>query len=363
MLLRFLSSALYRFGVFLLYVVLVLTLVAALVREYRGGHSLSVALGIAAFLGLALIDLRRHRRLTDLEKRYQADLDQLTKLLAEQGRSGKLLIRRDLELTRANDQLHSLDQLKSDFLSVVTHQLRTPLSAIKWTLSMFLGGDMGSLTNEQRTFLMKTYESNNRMIALLNDMLVADQIESGKLKSSQTSTMMPDLLENVLVEIKPLADHQGVIFEFKNRKESYPHIQVDPSNMRMIIQNVLENAVKYSKPGGHVTLELRDEEPGFITFTVADSGIGIPDRQKDHVFQRFFRASNAVKVETDGSGLGLFILKRLTEQYHGKVWFESKEGEGSVFYLKLPTVSAVSASREVVKSKEMSSMPLPIVAH
>src|SRR3990167_5445947 len=110
-----------------------------------------------------------------------AELDKLSKALADQDRSAKMLIRRDLELTRANERLHELDQTKSNFISIVAHQLRTPLSGVKWTLNMVLSGSLGSLSTEQKSFLMKCYESNERMIILINDMLGADRIDSEKL--------------------------------------------------------------------------------------------------------------------------------------------------------------------------------------
>ncbi len=144
-------------------------------------------------------------RESELEERIKKRTEELQKLLAEHQQSAKMLIRRDLELTRANEKLQKLDEIKSNFISVVAHQLRTPLSGVKWTLSMLLKGDFGELNNEQKTFLMKSYESNARMIALVNDMLVADHIQSGKVHYNFRHFDIVDLIDNVLFEMNPQA--------------------------------------------------------------------------------------------------------------------------------------------------------------
>ena len=254
-------------------------------------------------------------------------------------RSGKLLIRRDLELTRANERLRTLDQMKSDFVSTATHQLRTPLSAIKWTISMLLKGDVGPITNEQRTFLMKTYESNDRMLALLSDLLLSDKIDSGKLQSSpEATTILPDLLDNVLIEMQPLADKQHITLRFAGRKDSYPSIKIGAQDMRAVFQNLIENAVKYTRPGGIVNMEIREDVPGRMRVAVSDTGIGIPPVQQKNIFSRFFRGENAARMEPDGSGLGLFIAKGIIEKHGGTIGFESKEGEGTTFHVELPII-------------------------
>ncbi len=264
-------------------------------------------------------------------------VETLNKINAELDRSGKLLVRRDLELTRANERLRDLDQMKSDFVSIAIHQLRTPLSAVKWTLSVLLKGDAGPLSNEQRTLLMKTYESNDRMLSLLSDLVLTDQLDSQKLKAlPQMRTILPDLLENLLLEIEPLAKRKNVHIEFINRKPVYPSLQIDPQNMRAVFQNLIENAIKYTKPGGSVKMEIKDDIPGKVIFSITDTGIGIPPENQKNVFTRFFRAKNAVRVEPNGSGLGLYIVKGIVEKHGGEVAFESSEDQGTTFRVVLP---------------------------
>ena len=134
---------------------------------------------------------------------YSRKSDSLELISLEQERSAKLLVRRDLELTRAIERLRSLDEVKSGFISVVAHQLRTPLSGIKWTLNILINGDMGKLNNEQKTFLLKAYESNDRMISLVNDLLGADRIESGKIRFIFQPVQLIDIADNVLFELLP----------------------------------------------------------------------------------------------------------------------------------------------------------------
>ncbi|HVM73692.1 MAG TPA: HAMP domain-containing sensor histidine kinase [Candidatus Paceibacterota bacterium] len=264
----------------------------------------------------------------------------IEKIIEQQKVSARLLIRRDLELSRANERLRALDQMKTDFVSVATHQLRTPLSAIKWTLSMVLKGDVGTLTNEQQELLTKAYESNNRMAALLNDMLISDQIESGGFQFSGQNSTVTNILEELIIEMYPAAEKRNIHIELKQPDQKLPAVCIDPAHLRAVLQNLLENAVRYSKPSGRILIEL-SENGGMVSIVVADNGIGIPETEKSHLFQRFFRAPNAIKMETDGSGLGLFITKSIVERNRGTIRFESKENEGTTFFITLP--AAVSA--------------------
>jgi signal transduction histidine kinase len=253
--------------------------------------------------------------------------------------SGKMLVRRDLELSRANERLREVDTMKTDFVSVATHQMRTPLSGVRWTLSMIIKGDLGDLTPDQRTFLMKAYESNERMIALIDDLLFTDKIESGKLVITDESTHAPDLVENVITELQPIALNRNIKIQF-NRPEGKPlPVRISAPHLRAVFQNLLENAIKYSNPGGVVLIEF-EEKDGYLHISVADNGIGIPSDQQDRVFTRFYRAPNAVKMETDGSGLGLYIIKNILTKHHGRIWIETTENVGSKFHVELPTAAA-----------------------
>ena len=265
----------------------------------------------------------------------KAKIAKLEQSAKEYNAGAKLLIRRDLELSRANEKLQKLDETKSNFISIVAHQLRTPLSGIKWTLSMLLGGEMGPLNNDQKTFLMKSYESNTRMITLVNDMLVADGIQSGKVHYGFKYIDIIDLMDNVLFEVSPAASKRNITIEYKDKFETLPQVYVDPETMRAVLQNLLENAIKYTIDGGKIEINVKRESDNLI-ISIADNGIGIPKDQIKNIFAKFFRARNAIKQETDGSGLGLYIAKSIVEKNGGTLYFESIEGKGSTFYFTVP---------------------------
>ncbi|GEM_PF-6408800 len=178
--------------------------------------------------------------------------DKIKKLLEDQERSGKLLIRRDLELTKANDKLQELDERKSEFVSIVAHQLRTPLSGVKWTLDLLINGEFGELNVDQKAFLMKSYESNQRLIALINDMLNVDRIESGKHQYVFRDAHILDLFDTMLFEMKSSVVHKQITVEFVNRSAEPIHVSVDVEKMRAVIQNLLDNAIKYTPQGGKI---------------------------------------------------------------------------------------------------------------
>ncbi|MSR78748.1 MAG: HAMP domain-containing histidine kinase [Candidatus Taylorbacteria bacterium] len=271
-----------------------------------------------------------HKMKDILEYKVAERTRELEKLLYEQYESAKLLIRRDLELTRANEQLQELDDRKSDFLSIAAHQLRTPLSGTKWTLSMIMNGELGAVSDDQKTFLKKSYDSNERMINLVDDMLHADRIDSGKYHITLVKIQLLDLIDSVLYDISPLANKRNVHIELDRGHDALPLVDIDQEKIRAVFQNLLDNAVKYSRENSVVTISSTVDKDA-ITFRIKDQGIGIPEDQKELVFSRFFRARNALEKETDGSGLGLFIVKSIIERHGGRVWYESKENEGSTF--------------------------------
>ena len=182
---------------------------------------------------------------------------------------------------------------------------------------------------------MKAYESSNRMVDMLRDILLSEKVESNNFETSHTPSMMPDLGENLLIELRPLAERKQITLATQYSEPTYNPLPIDSTHMRAVLQNLLENAIKYSRPGGTVTLATRIENGRFI-ISISDAGIGIPPDQQPMLFKRFFRASNAIRVETDGSGLGLYIVKRIVEQNHGTITFTSIEGIGTTFIISLP---------------------------
>ncbi|MDO8520749.1 MAG: ATP-binding protein [bacterium] len=317
------------------------------VATAQTNHTLLFALGessvlaalyvLAGFFGGSVLRLfeRRDLLLQGEIAKGQEQVKRLEKLTDEFDQSAKLLVRRDIELTSANEKLTQLDRMKSEIISIVAHQLRTPLSAIKWTLKMLLDEDTGKVTDEQKGLLAKGFESNERMVTLINDMLAVDHLESGKLKYNFIPVQFESLVEEMVNNLLPIATHKRIVVEFSAPQDPLPKVKVDPDKMRDVLQNLIDNAIKYSKEGSTVTVGAEMGEEA-IHFWVKDGGIGIPDDAKGKIFSRFFRAANAVSTETDGSGLGLFIAQSVVKRHGGKIWFESVVNEGATFHVTLP---------------------------
>lgn len=267
--------------------------------------------------------------------------ERLEEILDEQDVGGKLLVRRDLELSEANEKLRTLDQAKSAFVSVAAHQLRTPLSGIKWGLRLIITGDLGAVPREQKEVLEQTYESNERMIALVNDMLDVDRIESGTARFVFGPVALTPIVAAVVSELAPLISKKQIAVTVLEKEKPLPLVTADAAKIRAVVQNLIENAVKYTMDRGTVTVTL-EVQGTTVVVAVSDTGIGVPETQRQNIFKRFFRGSNALKVATDGTGLGLFIAKNIIENHGGRIWFETKENSGSTFSFSLPVLSRSS---------------------
>ena len=229
----------------------------------------------------------------------------------------------------------TVERMKTEFVSISAHQLRTPLSAIKWTLRMLLDGDLGKISSEQREFIIKTYDSNERMIRLINDLLNVTRIEEGRYLYKRIPCDVVELIQTLIDSYKDEAKRREIKLEFKKPKKEIPKINVDFEKIKLALQNLIDNAVRYTPKKGKVTVEL-DCDRKEVMISVKDTGVGIPKDQQERVFSKFFRGVNVLRMEVEGSGLGLFITKNVIEAHGGKVWFDSKEGEGTVFSVTIP---------------------------
>lgn len=247
----------------------------------------------------------------------------------EEERLGTLVILHDVTREKM------VERMKTEFVSLAAHQLRTPLSAIKWTLRMLLDGDLGGITEEQKNFIEKTYVSNERMIALINDLLSVDRIEGGRYLYKPILTDIELAVKFVINSYKEESEKRGIKVEFKKTEKKLPLVLIDLEKMRLAIQNLFDNAMRYTRSDGKVTVSLKRVKKE-IEVSIKDTGAGIPKDQQERVFTKFFRAANVMRMETEGSGLGLFITKNIIEAHGGKIWFESEEGKGSTFHFTLP---------------------------
>ena len=268
--------------------------------------------------------------LTELEQENK----KLHGIIADLDKSAKMLVRRDLELRRANTKLESLDKEKSEFVSIAAHQLRTPLSAVKWAHQMLLDDEMGELNAEQKLVLEQAEQSVGRMISLVNDLLNADHLEFGQVVYEQKSINIALVLKDALSAVHPLAADRNITLSNSLPAEPVPFFG-DPEKLKETFLNILSNAIKYTAAHGSVSTTLK-VDAGSIVIVVSDTGIGIPLKDHSRIFKKFSRADNAKKIDADGSGLGLFIVKKIIEAHDGTVQFVSREGEGTTFTITLP---------------------------
>ena len=228
-----------------------------------------------------------------------------------------------------------IDLAKTEFVSLASHQLRTPLTAIKWILEELLLDK--KLSHQQREFLLDALESNKRMIVLVNDLLNVSRLEAGKLRITPVKTDINDLVQQVINETLPLCQENKQTIEFKGADKAFI-IDVDPQLLRQIISNLLSNSIKYSGPKTSILIKIKKTKTKVI-FSISDQGIGIPKKQQARLFQKFFRTNEAIKRSTSGSGLGLYIIKQVIDAMHGQITFKSVENKGSTFTVSLPLKS------------------------
>jgi signal transduction histidine kinase len=231
----------------------------------------------------------------------------------------------------------AVDRMKSEFISIAAHQLRTPLSAIKWSLKMVLDGDLGKPTEEMNEFITKSYKTNERMIRLVNDLLNVSRIEEGRFFYKFSPLNLVEFINGVVLDFIPLCKDKKIAITWSPPKENIPLIQGDADHLRLAIQNLLDNALKYTPNNGMITISLQKvKSKGELILRIKDTGVGIPQDEQERIFSKFYRGTNVIKLQTDGSGLGLFIVKNIIERHDGTVTFDSTE-KGTTFTIILPS--------------------------
>lgn len=230
--------------------------------------------------------------------------------------------------------LEKIDQAKTEFVSLASHQLRSPLSVINWYTEMLLGEGVGGLNEKQKRYLSEVKNGSRRMTELVKDLLNVSRLELGTLVIEPRPVSLPALIAEAVQEQAPDLHKKNI-----KLNESYaPQVSTfpaDPKFLKIIVQNLLSNAVKYTQDGGEVSVrtELAD---GKMVLSVSDTGYGIPEDQQRKIFTKLFRARNVVKKDTEGSGIGLYLVKSIVERSGGSIWFTSKEGAGTTFFVAFP---------------------------
>ncbi|MEK7542677.1 MAG: ATP-binding protein [Patescibacteria group bacterium] len=241
-----------------------------------------------------------------------------------------------VELERANEELKRLDKAKSEFVSIASHQLRTPLTASKGYLSLILEGTYGALEEKLKKPLRSVYNSNERLIHLVNDLLSLSRIESGKMKLELESTDIGEIAKSVVDELQLKAEEKGLKLVLKKLASGSLQMQADKEKIRNVILNLIDNAIHYTKQGSITTTVA--EENNQLHLAVQDTGEGMTEEEIAKLFKSFSRGEAGEKLSTEGAGLGLYIAKQFVEMHKGKIWATSSgKGKGSTFHVEIPT--------------------------
>ncbi len=200
---------------------------------------------------------------------------------------------------------------------------------------MFLSGDFGKISKEQKDVMSRLYKKNDALISSVENLSNATKIEDGFYSYNKTSVDIQNIIQSAIIYFRDEIKSKKIKFEFKKSRDKLPKIMLDKEKIESVVENLFDNALNYTNIGGNIFVSLEGGEKN-IKFQIKDSGIGIPKDQQAKIFSKFFRAENANRIEANGSGLGLFIAKKIIEDHNGKIWFESEENKGSAFYFTIP---------------------------
>ncbi len=249
-------------------------------------------------------------------------------------------------LKNANKELRQLDELKNEFISIASHELRTPMTSIKGYLSMILDGDAGEINEEVKSFLQEVYQSNERLVELVNDMLDVSRIEQKRMQFDIKKVKVLPVITESYERMKPMADEDSDELILETKIDKNLEMVVDFKRYQQVVQNLVENAVKFTEKG---KVTIRAEVKGdFLETSIEDTGIGIPEDEQGRIFHKFYQVAHALSRPKGGSGLGLYISKNIVEGMGGKISVESKVGVGSTFSFTVP----IAKKKRIEKSKD-----------
>ena len=233
------------------------------------------------------------------------------------------------QLQKTNEKLKALDETKDEFISMASHQLRTPLTSVKGYVSMVLEGDAGELNDMQKKLLEQSFASSQRMVYLIADLLNLSRLRTGKFVIEAKPTNLADVIESEVDQLKASAAGRNLTLTY-DKPAKFTSLMMDETKIRQVIMNFSDNAIYYTPAGGKIEIKLRETKDS-VEFTVNDNGIGIPPAEQHKLFGKFYRAKNAQKARPDGTGLGLFMAKKVIIAQGGAIVFKSVENKGSTF--------------------------------
>lgn len=234
---------------------------------------------------------------------------------------------------------------KSEFVTIASHQLRTPLTGVNWALSMLVSDP--SIGEANKEVVKNAASAGKQLLDIVEDLLMVSRIEEGRFGYRFGEVVLAEFIKNTLTLILPSAKKLGIKLYFDQPK-ALPPVIADAEKLKMAFENLLDNAIRYNVKNGEVVVKVEQlEGQSFILVSVKDTGIGVPPEEKEKIFTKFFRAQNALKYETEGSGLGLYIAQNVVRSHGGKIWFESEANRGTTFYFTLATDPKLVPAKEV----------------
>jgi signal transduction histidine kinase len=238
------------------------------------------------------------------------------------------------ELRASNEQLQQLDEAKDEFVSMASHQLRTPLTSVKGYISMVLEGDAGKISDAQRHLLSEAFISSERMVHLINDFLNVSRLQTGKFMIDRRLVDLSHITEQEVASLQTTAKAHDLKLRYK-KPTRFPSLYIDEGKIRQVIMNFIDNAIYYSSERSTITIGLEVVD-GSAILTVHNEGMGVPKEEQSHLFTKFFRATNARKQRPDGTGVGLFLAKKVITEHGGSMVFASEINKGATFGFRLP---------------------------
>lgn len=237
-------------------------------------------------------------------------------------------------ITRSFERLAEASRMKSEFINVVSHQLRSPITNIKWIADFLTSEDIEMTPEKKQEYIGHLKENTARMVELVDELLIVSRIEQGGFPVRKRQGSLSILIRELIKRSKVFAEASNVSLKFYCQKD-LPKANFDPALIRMVIENLVDNAIRYTKGKGKIEIYLKKKGNNLL-FLIKDNGVGIPKTDQSHIFKKFFRSENVLREQTHGSGLGLYIVKSIINASKGKVWFNSIEGKGTTFYFTLP---------------------------
>jgi PAS domain S-box-containing protein len=229
-----------------------------------------------------------------------------------------------------------IDKAKTEFVSLASHQLRTPLSTISWYTEMLLNGDAGDFNEKQKEYLRAIYSSNKKLTEMVQSLLNVSKIELGSFSVEPEEGRIEQICSDTIKELEQKVIEKKILVK-TDFAPGLPTVMIDKKLARMIFQNLFTNAIKYTKEGGEINIKIYlDEKKDYFVITFADNGYGIPKDEQVRVFEKLFRARNVKEKEVEGTGLGLYIVKSILDNSGGNISFDSIEGKGSTFWIRIP---------------------------